>query len=284
LRQICERLLRVRFLNTAAMKGLTLFDDPALGEQLARNYNTFHPVERPAVIETLSSRPTFARALLDQIAAGRIPASDVSALQARQIRSFDDAALSARLAEVWGELRDSPQDKHDLVVRLKQELTKEMLSAANPRQGRAVFQTTCANCHRLFGSGGTIAPDLTGSGRHNLDYLLENIVDPSAVVNKDFRMSVVRMADGRVLNGLITSQDDERVVVQTAKENLTLMRSEIDEIKLTTLSPMPEGILQPLKPDQIRDLVAYLMSPGQVDLPPEPAVNAPAASASAPPR
>ena len=140
------------------------------------------------------------------------------------------------------------------------------------RSGRAVFQTTCANCHRLFGAGGTIAPDLTGSGRHNLDYLLENIVDPSAVVNKDFRMSVLRMADGRMLNGLVMSQDDERVVLQTAKEKLTLMRNEIDEIKLTTLSPMPEGILQPLKPDQIRDLMAYLMSPSQVDLPPDPAV------------
>jgi putative heme-binding domain-containing protein len=75
------------------------------------------------------------------------------------------------------------------------------------------------------------------------------------------------MADGRILNGLVMSQDDERVVLQTAKEKLTLMRSEIDELKLTTLSPMPEGILQPLKADQIRDLISYLMSPTQVDLP-----------------
>jgi len=250
------------------MKGLTLFDDPELGQQLARSYNSFHPSERPAVIETLVTRPTFAAALLDQIEAGRILASDVSAVQARQMRSFGDETLTARLAQVWGELRDSPDDKRALVAQLKSQLTKDRLLAAVPRQGRAVFQTTCANCHRLFGSGGAIGPDLTGSGRHNLDYLLENIVDPSAVVNKDFRMSVLRMADGRVLNGLVVRQDDERVVLQMAKEQLTLMRSEIDELKLTTLSPMPEGMLQPLKPEQIRDLVAYLMSPGQVELPP----------------
>jgi putative membrane-bound dehydrogenase-like protein len=267
LRQICERLLRVRFLNMTAMKGLTLFDDPQLGQQLARSYTSFHPVERPAVIETLVSRPTFAAALLDQIAAGRIPASDLTALQARQIRSFGDEKLSARLAEVWGELRDSPQEKRQLIEQLQKQLTKESIAQADPHQGRAVFQTTCANCHRLFGAGGTIGPDLTGSGRHNLTYLLENIVDPSAVVNKDFRMSVLRMADGRVLNGLIVSQDDSRVVVQTAKELFTLMRSEIDEIQLTTLSPMPEGMLQPLQAEQIRDLVAYLMSPSQVGLP-----------------
>src|SRR5439155_2411912 len=137
--------------------------------------------------ETLVSRPTFAAALLDQIEAGRIPASALSAGQARQIRSFDNQAISKRLADVWGELRDSPEEKRAAVAQLKQQLTKEWLSSADPRHGRAVFKTTCANCHRLFGDGGAVAPDLTGSGRHNLDYLLENIVDPSAVVNKDFR-------------------------------------------------------------------------------------------------
>src|SRR5205823_34326 len=157
-----------------------------------------------------------------------------------------------------------------LIAQLKQQLTPGRLAIADPRQGRAVFQASCANCHKLYGAGGTIGPDLTGSGRHNLDYLLSNIVDPSAVVNKDYRMSVVRVADGRVLNGLIVSQDQERIVLQMPQEKLTIMRQEIDDIKLTSLSAMPEGILQPLKDEQIRDLVAYLMSAGQVDLPTAP--------------
>jgi putative heme-binding domain-containing protein len=119
----------------------------------------------------------------------------------------------------------------------------------------------------LFGAGGSIGPDLTGSGRHNLDYLLGNIVDPSAIVNKDYRMSVVRHADGRVLNGIVVSQDDARVVLQTATEKLTVLREEIDRIAPSTLSVMPDGILQPLRPDQVQSLIAYLMSPGQVELP-----------------
>jgi len=267
LRQICERLLRVRFLNATAVKGLALFDDPAIGQQLARSYNSFHPVERPAVIEALVTRPGFAAALLDQIEAGRIPSTELSAAQARQIRSFGDEQLTQRLSQVWGELRDSPQDKAELISRLKAQLSKETLAAADARQGRAVFQTQCANCHKLYGTGGAIGPDLTGSGRHNLDYLLSNIIDPSAVVNKDYRMSIVRHADGRILNGLVTSQDEQRIVLDTAKEKLTLLKADIDEIKLTTLSPMPDAILQPLKDEQIRDLVAYLMSAGQVELP-----------------
>lgn len=276
LKNICQQLLRVRFLNTTAMKGLSLFDDPSIGDQLAKSYTSFHATERPAVIETLVTRPMFASALLDQIEAGKIPATELNAVQARQIRSFGDEKLSNRLAQLWGELRDSPEDKQILIANYKRLLSEPRApSPESLRSGRAVFQSTCANCHRLFGAGGTIAPDLTGSGRHNLDYLLSNIIDPSAVVNKDFRMSILRLTDGRILNGLVTSQDDDRVVLQTAKEKLTLMKNEIDEQKLTTLSPMPDGILQPLQPDQIRDLLAYLMSPTQVELLPSPEPRAP---------
>lgn len=260
LRSVCERLLRVRFLNTTALAGLTLLDDPEIGQSLARNYRSFHPSERGAVIETLVSRSAFAAALLDAIASDRIPREDLTALHARQIRNLADEQLTARLAEVWGELRDSPRDKQELIDRLKADLVPLRLAGADLRQGRAAYHTTCASCHKLFGSGGTIGPDLTGSGRHNLDYLLGNIVDPSAIVNKDFRMSVVRHADGRVLSGIITSQDDARVVLQSAKEQLTVLREGIDQISPSALSIMPDGILQPLSPEQVRNLVAYLMA------------------------
>src|SRR6185437_7934858 len=108
LREVCEKLLKVRFLNTTALAGLARFDDPAIGRQLARSYKSFHPSARAAVIETLVSRPTFAAELLGQLAAGGIARSELSAAQARQIRSFDNPQLTERLAEVWGELRDSP--------------------------------------------------------------------------------------------------------------------------------------------------------------------------------
>jgi putative heme-binding domain-containing protein len=206
--------------------------------------------------------------LLEQIGQGRIPRSDLSPLVARQIRSFQDETLTALLRQVWGELRDSPAEKQALIAQWRARLTPGVLATADLARGRAVFQTTCANCHRLFGSGGTIGPDLTGSQRQQLEYLLENILDPSAVVNKDYRMSVLRLTDGRVLSGLVLREDEERVVLQTPTEQFTLLRSEIEEQKLTELSPMPDGLLQTLSPEQVRDLVAYLMAPGQVELPP----------------
>jgi putative heme-binding domain-containing protein len=264
LREICERLLGVRFLNSTAVRGLALFDDPAIGESLAGSYNRFHPSERGAVIETLVSRPAFAGALLDEIAEGRIPRADVTAFHARQIRSFNNDTLAKRLTEVWGALRDNPEDKRQAIAAWKARLTPTVLSAADKSAGRRVYEQACAACHVLDGHGGKAGPDLTGAGRNNLDYLLDNIVDPSAVVNADFRMSVVDLKDDRVLNGLISAQTERTITLQTMTEIVTLERAEIAMIRESVLSLMPEGLLEGLTETQVRDLMAYLMHPSQV--------------------
>ncbi|MEO7298201.1 MAG: PVC-type heme-binding CxxCH protein [Verrucomicrobiota bacterium] len=264
LRQICEQLLPIRFLNTTAVRGLALFDDAAIGEKLAKNYEKFHHAERSAVIETLASRPSFARPLLEEIFSGRIPRAALTPFHARQIRSFNDPTLTKRLTEVWGELRDSPEDKKRLIAKLKANLTPETIAGANKIQGRVIFEKTCATCHTLYGNGGRIGPDLTGSGRDNLDYLLENIIDPSGVVSVDFHMSIVDLKDGRTLNGLISAKTDRTVTLKTINETLTMERSSIESIRESDLSLMPEGLLDNLSETEVRDLIAYLMSPSQV--------------------
>jgi putative heme-binding domain-containing protein len=132
-----------------------------------------------------------------------------------------------------------------------------------------VFNQLCASCHRLYGSGGQIGPDLTGAGRQNLDYLLSNILDPSATVAADFRMWVVVLDDGRVLNGIVIAQTPKTITLQTAKEKIPLARSDIETTQPSTASLMPDGLLQPLSEKQIRDLISYLMTQSQVPLPTE---------------
>lgn len=267
LRALCEEVMNVRSLNIVAVKGLATIDDPRVGEQLARNYRTFYPIERPALIETLASRASFAKALLKNIRDGKIPRSDLSAAQARQIRSFGDEALTRELTEVWGELRDSPADKQAAIVSWKEQLTPDILAKADRSQGRVAFQKTCATCHRLYGHGAAIGPDLTGGGRASLDYLLLNMLDPNATVGAEYRVSVVALKDGRVLNGIVTSQNDRTLTLQTAQERMTLDKSDIEEVKAQATSLMPDGQLQTLTPEQVRDLVGYLMHPVQVPLP-----------------
>jgi putative membrane-bound dehydrogenase-like protein len=275
LRQVCQKLLKVRFLNKTALAGLARFDDPTVGRELARSYKNFHPSERAAVIETLVSRPAFAAQLLDQLAAGTIPRSELSAAQARQVRTFDDPQITTRLAEVWGELRDSPRDKQQLIDRLKAELTAEWLVKADKARGRAMFNRSCATCHRFFGSGGEIGPDLTGGNRKNLDYLLSNIVDPSAVVSKDFLMSVIVLTDGRVVNGIVVGETDAAITVQTAQTKQAIAKNEIEARSPSKQSLMPDGLLQPMSSAEIADLFAYLTSDTQVDINVDAAVLVP---------
>jgi putative membrane-bound dehydrogenase-like protein len=267
LRQVCERLLRVRFLNATAARGLARFDDPAVARALVDSYRTFHPSERPALLDALVSRPAFARALLDRMATGAIPREALTAFQARQVRSLGDPDLSRRLSEVWGEVRDSDTDKRAAIAALKRRLTPAALASADPGKGRAVFEKVCASCHTLYGRGGDAGPDLTGAGRHDLDYLLENILDPSATVTADFRMVAVATADGRVLNGIVGAKTDRTLTLRTPTGPVTLERGAIDEVRLSPSSLMPDGLLGPLAHDQVRDLFAYLMSHSQVPLP-----------------
>jgi putative heme-binding domain-containing protein len=120
-------------------------------------------------------------------------------------------------------------------------------------------------CHRLYGHGGDSGPDLTGSGRENLDYLLENIVDPSAVVSADFKVTVVTLKDGRVFNGVIIAQNNRTVSLKIMTGTLTLARAEIEEMEPSELSLMPEGLMDGWPMDRVRDLIGYLRHPTQVE-------------------
>jgi putative heme-binding domain-containing protein len=267
LRLICEPLLNEQFINSVAARGLAGFDDPVVGVKLVKAYRHFHPSERGQLLSALVSRATFASVLLDAVADGRIPRADISAFHARQIRSLNETALNKKLAESWGEIRDSPADKQQLIALWKAQLTEAAIAKADKSQGRMVFNTACAACHALYGEGGKVGPDLTGGGRENLDYLLENIVDPSAVVTADFRMSIVELKDGRVLNALIAAKSERTLTLKTMTETLTIEHGEVAGLRDSTLSLMPEGLLEALPPEHARDLIAYLMHKSQVPLP-----------------
>jgi putative heme-binding domain-containing protein len=243
---------------------LALFSEAEIGKSLAQKYRRFQPEDRPAVLETLVSRPAFAEQLLNALALSNppVPLSDLTAYHARQIRSLNDPGLSSRLADVWGQFRETPAARRQWIDQLKQQLTGPVLAQADLSSGKALYTKQCSQCHQLFGQGKKIGPDLSGSQRTNLDYVLENIVDPSAVVGKGYAMSRVLTSDGRVLGGLIISRNDKTLVIQTQTQLETLAADEVETVEATALSPMPDGMLENLSPEQVRDLVAYLMSPG----------------------
>jgi putative membrane-bound dehydrogenase-like protein len=270
LRAVCERLLDDRDLNVLAARGLSLFDDPAIGTLLAQSYRKrFRPNVRPELLAVLVSRVSLAKALLAQVGDGpeQIPRGDLTPVHARAIRNLKDKDLTKQLTAVWGVVRDSSEDKVQQIAAWKQKLTPEVLAKADQSQGRLHYTMLCSSCHQLYGQGGRIGPDLTGSGRHDLTYILDNVVDPSGVVAADYRLAILTMKDGRVLSGLIPEQSERTITLQTMTERQTIEKMEITDTQLVNQSLMPEGLFQTLNDTQVRDLVAYLMGKEQVALP-----------------
>lgn len=264
---LLQKLVNDRATVAVAVEGLALFDDPKTPGKIISKYYSIGPDHRPAAINTLVTRTSYARALLEAVEQKKIPRADVTAFHARQIHSFNDAKLNALLSKVWGEIRSTSADKKKLIDRYHKLLSKKHLEGADLSNGRLLFNQACSACHRLYGEGKQVAPDLTGSNRDNLDYLLINIIDPNAVVAVDFKMSVVALKDGRLLNGVVLRKTDQTLSLQTQKEVVTVPAGDVDAINITPASLMPEGLLQTLKEEQVRDLVAYLMSKQQAPLP-----------------
>ena len=267
LRELCESLLAQQGINATAARGLTRFDDPAIGKTLVSHYGDFAAADRIVLVEALVSRPAWAGALLDRIGAGEISRGDLAAFHARQIRAFGDKDLSAQLEEVWGDLRESSADKRELIESWKQKLTPEKLSGADLGKGRLVYAASCGACHKMYGEGGMIGPDLTGSGRKDLGYLLENIADPGAVVSADYRMSVIELKDGRVVTGVIEKEDKKTLTLRQIAGQLIVAKGDIKSRSRPAISMMPDGLLTVLDETQVRNLIAYLQHPEQVPLP-----------------
>jgi putative membrane-bound dehydrogenase-like protein len=262
-----QNLLGNRDLASSAIAGLAAFDTKETPGLLVKRYSGFRSASKAEAINTLVARPQYAEVLLAAIKSGGISRDEVSAFQIRQMRSFGNEAIGARVKEIWPELEQLSAEKKTQIKKFRAELTQEVLAKADRSKGRLTFAKSCANCHKLFGTGRTIGPDLTGAQRTNLNYLLENIVDPSATVSKNFQLSIVVLEDGRVFSGVVVERKEKTITIQTSDRRVTIARDEIDETRESQLSLMPENQLKVMKPEQIRDLIGYLMSPSQVPLP-----------------
>ena len=261
-----QKLVSNRELATEAIRGLAYYDHADTPKLVLDNFARLSPEAKTEAINTLAARASYARALLNAVATGKISRTEISAYHARQIRNLENEELNQLLLKQWGDVRPAAHEKTEAMQRWKSLLTPESLSKANPSPGRQTFTTACATCHVLYGQGRKVGPDLTGSNRRNIDYLLENIVDPSATVAVDFRSSIAVLTDGRTITGVVGDQNERTVTLETQKERVTLPRSEIEELRPTSVSLMPDGLLNNLTPEQVRDLVAYLMSTEQVRL------------------
>ncbi|WP_353620848.1 PVC-type heme-binding CxxCH protein [Stieleria mannarensis] len=253
-------------LRDDAIRGLAQYDDDSIAPALLTVYEQLSPAQKRSALATLCSRVAPGIALLTAIEAEQIPGTDLTADLVRQLQFLDNKKIDAMLDNVWGVARESAADKLAMIAEYTQLVASTDHPPADPELGRAVFAKTCMKCHVLYGVGFKVGPDLTGSNRANLEYLLSNIVDPSAVMAKEYVPTVVLVDDGRVVNGLVKAEDEFSLTIQTSDAVVVIPKDEIEQRATADKSMMPDDQLKQFSPHEVRSLIAYLRGKQQVPM------------------
>ena len=253
-------------LRQAALMAMQPYDDPAIASVILGAWPALGPAARTTAQTVLSSRAGWSRALVDEVqprpagaAPSQIKPDSISLGTVRRLRQHDDAELRSRVAALWPETRTPTTREMEDLIRKRAAIVRS--GSGDPYHGRTLFQSTCAGCHRLFGQGGEVGPDLTVHDRTDLDSMLLSIVNPGAEIREGYEQIHLETRDGRLLSGFLVEKDDQTLVLRTLDNQAVTVRvADIQEQDRPAASLMPEGLLDGFKDQDIRDLFAYLRS------------------------
>jgi len=244
-------------LAMTALNNLSDLDAAWVAQTVLANYARFDTPLRAPAIDLLTTRQIWFEQLLESIGKGDIPASALNANQVRNLLVKADQSLVEKIHKHWGTMRDTrDQNREEVISRMRSFLRR---TSGDPVAGKVVFQRVCGQCHKLHGEGQDVGPDITLNGRNSFDQLLSNVFDPSLVIGASYQARTVVTADGRVLTGLLTEESDQHVVLKMQGGKLeTIARQDVEAVKISALSLMPEDVEKQLKPGELADLFALL--------------------------
>lgn len=249
---------QVAWLETVALRGLQV-DLEGTTRQLVERWPQMPRRVQVAVVEPLTQQASSMRILVDAIGSGKISKDLLNTNQLLKWTGGKDAELSAAIERVWGKVRMSDDADRKAVVAK----TLAMLRSGktgNPVAGQQIFTRVCSQCHRLHGEGIEVGPDISVNGRGSFEQLVSNVMDPSLVIGTAFLAKTVLTTDGRVLAGLVAAEDPQRLTLKVQGGKLVELdrEEEIEQIKDSTKSLMPDGLEQQMSEQELVDLFAYL--------------------------
>jgi len=251
-------------LQAGILASLGRMDQPKVAAVVLTFYKTLSPEIRPKAIELLTQRPSWSRTLVASISRDEIPANALNTNQVRQMLSGSDEELKKLVRSQWGTVRTERNPQREQVIEQMREVIRK--SSGKPHRGLAVFRKVCGQCHKIYGEGQEVGPDITGNGRGSFEQLLSNVFDPSLVIGASYQARTVATGDGRVLTGLLAEDNEQRIVLKMQGGKFeTIPRDNVDEVKVSKLSMMPEGLEKQLSQQEIIDLFSFLC----LDKPPQ---------------
>jgi putative heme-binding domain-containing protein len=260
---ILPTLMKETGIKVAAIRAMAAFEDESFGLTLIEDFQTLNATEKGEALQTLSSRTVYGRLLAQAIRDEHIKKSEIPAYVARQLRRV----VGNGFVEIWGPIDQLSGDKSLAYRRYRHLLTEPALAKSNLVNGKRLFESTCSACHTMYNKGGNIGPDITGSNRTNVEYLLSNLIEPSGEIQDDYKMVVVTSRDGRTYIGNIISENERQITMRViGQDELVLNKSDIQSQETSANSMMPEGLLQTMTDQEVLDLISYLKNPKDVSL------------------
>jgi len=255
--------------SSKAMPLLTQFalstDRLRAAELLLQSWSKLPRDQQVTAIEPMTAQAATMLKLVSAVKAGAINKELINTNQLRKWQSSGDTALTAAIESVWGRIRESDNAARQKLVqdRLKLLRGKDSQgteSNGSVARGQLVFNRVCAQCHQLHGLGLEVGPNITNNGRGNLDQLISNILDPSLVIGNAFQARTVLTVDGEVVAGLVVADDDRflRLKVQGGKVMEFDKSKDIEQVKTSTKSLMPDGLEEQMTEQEFIDLCALL--------------------------
>jgi putative membrane-bound dehydrogenase-like protein len=242
---------------TRVIASIAELDNPHVADVVLKNYSTIPSDVQPKAIELLTQRAMWARPLVEAIGAGKIPASALNVNQIQRLLALKDKELTAAVNKHWGSIRTTRDPAREQLVTEMRKLIRN--TPGDAHRGIEVFNRVCGQCHKIYGQGQDVGPDITGNGRASVEQLLSNVFDPSLVIGAIYQAKTVQAADGRIVTGLLVEDSPQRVVLKTQGGKLeTIAREDVEAMKTSELSLMPEGLEKQLKPQEIANLFAFI--------------------------
>lgn len=250
--------LDIDWLEAVVLRGIEA-DKTATTDRLIARWQSLPRSVQLAAIEPLSQTASTMKQLVAAIDSGRIPKDLLNTNQLLKWTSAGDAELNQSIAKVWGKLRSADDTNRKQVVADTLKLLASGKSG-DPVAGESHFKRICFQCHKLHGQGMEVGPDITRNGRGSFEQLVSNVMDPSLVIGQAFTSKTVLTSDGRVLAGLVSAEDPKRLTLKVQGGKLIELDREedIEQIKESDKSLMPDGLEQQMKEQELLDLFAYL--------------------------
>lgn len=245
-------------LRVEAIRALGEVGGETVAEELIRSWKDLGPASRRAAAETMILRGKWKVQFVEAVDAKQIAAGDVPVTVIRALSKEPDLAARERVARAFGKFRESDADKLKLIAAKRQ-----MVIQAQPDldAGHEVAKKTCFVCHKLYGEGAEVGPELTGVGRSSLDALLANVIDPNQIIGRGYENVEVETKDGRSLSGRVVENTDVRVrLLSSGPKEDVIARADIASMRVSEISVMPEGLEQMADAD-FRNLVWFILNP-----------------------